>query len=198
MHTCRWCNLGVIFGYLLLHKLHGDVSVFLSCSVVLSYSSSNTIHKLEDVMANIANVTHSNHTLFWDPQCPVLAWAERFHNIVHDSRFILCYEAWSAIAVFWILEPFVANFSQSGGSPKHYQCLISQCLHMYARWYCNLYFSILPVSDLVSITRCQRNQYSEYSLLYECQFQAFQNHLKYILSQLPMPNLLWWPTHCWF
>jgi len=54
------------------------------------------------------------------------------------------------------------------------------------------------VNGLVSATRCQRNQYRKHSLLYEGQFQDFQNIMKYVLSQLSLLNLVSWPTPGWF
>jgi len=59
-------------------------------------------------------------------------------------------------------------------------------------------FHWLTVNELISVASGQRNQYCKYSLLYECQFQDFQNILKYILSQLSLLNLVSLPTPCWF
>jgi len=67
-------------------------------------------------------------------------------------------------------------------------------LHMHNRKYRDADFAFLTVNELISMTRCQRNQYRKHSWLYEGQFQDFQNIMKYTLSQLSLLNLVSWLT----
>jgi len=98
------------------------------------------------------------------------------------------------IVVFWVLEPLPREFTDLAGALKQLQRRVSTCLHLHNGLYCDADFGFLTVNELVSTTRCQRNQYSKHSLLYDSQFQDFQNIMKYILSQLSLPNLVSWPT----
>jgi len=50
--------------------------------------------------------------------------------------------------------------------------------------------AFLTVNGPISMTRCQRNQYTKHSLLSEGQLQDFQNILKYLLSELSSLNLV--------
>jgi hypothetical protein len=93
-----------------------------------------------------------------------------------------------------MLEPHVGEFLLAVDLLKHYLCRLSRCNHIRNRWYCNADIDSVTLNEMFSMTRCQRNQYSKHSLLYEGQFLDFQNIMKYVLFQLSMPNLVSWPT----
>ena len=68
------------------------------------------------------------------------------------------------------------------------------CPHIHNWKFRDADFDSLRVNELVSMTRCQCNQYSKHSLLFEGQFQDFHIIMKYVLSQLCLLNLVSWPT----
>jgi len=137
----------------------------------------------------------------WHPQGPISEWPQHFHDILHNGAFILSCEEWPVISEFWIFKPLTCGFVYSEGALEQLQGQVPTGLHMHNRKYPNVDFGLLIVNELFSITRCLCNQYSKHSLLYEGQFQHFQNTLKYVLSQISWLNLVSWPTpyrflHC--
>ena len=134
----------------------------------------------------------------WHPQGPISEWPQYFYDILHIRPFILCCVEWLVIAEFWTVKPLGCEFPQSVGSHEQLECRDPLCLHIHNRKYDNVDFGFLTVNELVSTTKCQLNQVSKHSLLYQGQFQDFQNIMKYVLSQLSLLNLVSWPTPYWF
>ena len=68
------------------------------------------------------------------------------------------------------------------------------CPHILNPKYHTMDIGFLTVNELVSATRCQCNNYDWHFLLYERQFQDFQNIMKYVLFQLSLQKLVPWLT----
>jgi len=197
-HTCRWSYFRVVFGQLLSSHLHSEEQVFLPLSLLLCQRSHDAIQMIELV------IVHCDNVMQWDwmprrhPQGPISKWPQYFHNIPHNGPYILSCEKWPVITGFWILEPLACEFLWSVGALEQLQCRIATCLHIHNRKYLDADFGFLAVSELISMIRCQCTQYSKHSLLYEGQFQDFQNIMKYVLSLLSLLNLVSWLTPYWF
>jgi len=134
----------------------------------------------------------------WPPHGPISEGPQHFDIILHNGPFILCCEEWPVLTELWILKPLTCEFPWSVGMLEPLQCGVSQCLYFQNRKYHDLDFGFLTVNELVSTTRCQRNQYSKHFFVSEGQFQNFQNMVIYVLSQLSFRNLVSWPKPYWF
>jgi len=77
-------------------------------------------------------------------------------------------------------------------------CWIPTYSHIHNRCYWYLYIWTIAVNELVSTTQCQDSPYCKHSLLYEDQFQKFENFLINVLSRLSLLNPITWLTLCSF
>jgi len=122
---------------------------------------------MKDTIVDCDNVMQCEFMPVRHLQGPVSEWPQNFHNILDHGTFILCSEDWPAFTGFWILERLAGEFPESGASLKQLQCRIPKCLHIHNRYYRAADYSCLTVTELVSTTKHQHNQYSKDPLLYE-------------------------------
>jgi len=193
-HTCPWSHFSILFGQLQSSWLHSEEQVMLPLSLLLSESSHNVIHMIEHVIIDSDKVMQCDCMPLRHRQGPISESPQNLHHVLKNSAFILCCEEWAVITGFWILEPLTGEFLWLVGSLKQLQCRVPTCLHIHYRLYRDANCGFLTVNGLVLTTRCQRDQYSKHSPLYEGQCQNFQNMMKYVLSQLSLINLVSYPT----
>jgi hypothetical protein len=119
------------------------------------------------------------------------------HDILYNGPFILSCKESAVHTILSILMPCECEFTYSVGMLELLFCRVPKFLTIHNWKYWNVDFGFLAVNELLWTTRCQHNYNNTQSLLYEGQFQDFQNIMKYVLSQWYLLNLVSWQTPYW-
>jgi len=109
-HTHRRSLISIIFRHLLTGKLHGEKQVCHPLSLLLSHSSHNAIHMIENVIVYCDNLMQCHCMPLCHPQGPISDWLQYFDDILDNHLFALYCEEWPDIIGLWIVEPLAGEF----------------------------------------------------------------------------------------
>lgn len=132
-HTHHCSHFAIVFGHIILSKLHCHEHVFLPIFFVIRSSLHLAINIMKQILDDCDTTLHTNWICDLQPQVPVLEKVLNFHNQLNNGPIILCWQKSLVITLFFNLVLLSGDFLWSVGLLTQLDCLNPTSLQIHMR-----------------------------------------------------------------